>query len=524
MEKDLSRNGRLDNLERGDRHEKIDRTGKDRSVRHDRNERVLGGDNEGSLYKVPREPRRPEEGDDGFGSRSRKATTRNDDLAQVQNPSRSKDQSESTNPEWMTGVEETGEDTTGKTVDDFERWKQSMRKNDGSGDTGLPPLLVDNEPEIHAAEVKEVRPPPGFGPVAPVIDSGTAFGRALSSALDAGTAGVPKLETSSPRDTIPRESGSTRTAGSSKFSKFFSPTPAKEAPKPTASVNDTFAALSGITRQGANKDDAEGFERILAMLSSQTPQPSKPPEPIASAINQAPTPSHVASHAYLPVDTNYNQRQHTSYSAFSRPNETPIYAAATTDRRSMPAMANLNAGTGPIISNHTQNQDFFSSLLNQSHELTQNMPHNQSHPQAYALPPQQGYLQPMPHGSLQPQSPAARDRQSYLQPQLNGDSSQQLPPEARQGFHRPRDAAEIEFLNHLMREQTVSRQEPYQVQYSHQNRVNRDQLRPQGHQDQLVQQSSQQGYIGGVGGQPGGPGWNGQYEIDPRIPNGQSRY
>lgn len=203
--------------------------------------------------------------------------TRADDLDDLLPPAKSE-------PEWM---QEQDDDPVGKTVDDFERWKQSMKKTE------------------QTEEVKTVKPPPGF---------------TIEQKVEVKSAIPPGFE--SP-------------IKSSKFSKFFAP---KE-PTP-----NSFSALSGAAT-GGSKDDAEGFERILAMLSQQT----KPAE-----------------------------RQ-------------------------------------PIINQHTQNQDFFSSLL-----------HKQ--------PPQQD---------------------------------------------------EVGFLNQLMREQHLDRQ---------------------------------YGYIAGVGSQPGGPGWNGQYEVDPRIP------
>ena len=214
----------------------------------------------------------------------------------------------SAEPEWLADDDD---DAQGKTVDDFERWKQNMRKNDGTLDPSVPAIDIE-EP------VKEIKPPPGFS---------------IEQKVEVKSAIPPGF------DTLPK-------TGSSKFSKFFSQSPAKE-----KSETDAYTSLSGAG-SGTNKDDAEGFERILAMLSQQTKPVERP-----------------------------------------RPQES-------------------------IMSQHTKNQDFFSSLLHQS------------------------------------------------QP----------------------ERTEVDFLNQLMREQNLRPQHPYPP-----------------------------GYIGGVGGRPG-PGWNGQYEVDPRIP------
>lgn len=497
-------------------------------------------------------------------------------------------------PEWMSGAldgEADHDDPTGKTVDDFERWKQSMKKNDGSGDIGLPPL-VDMGTEITLETglldegiTKEVRPPPGLSASrASVQDHNNE-----SATTESFSRPPPIGELDSPDDrtfslhppgfpstkALPTTSQNVHTAvkgsGSSKFSKFFNQTqtatqdhPQTNGPKPaevavprTNNGSDIFANLSGA-KSGGNKDDAEGFERILAMLSSQS-APTRAESQIQNSSQKRtgmqyqepylqqhrsfndhhapPLPPQNTTQSYVGhLDALHSQQTDPRSSSSAHLSRAPGLPAQqrgpplnnasfgqtyehqpySPERQAVPAMRDMTSGPGSIMSHHTQNQDFFSSLLKQSQG-------------AHSGPPYSG--QPT-HGRLDggsrspPHSRQPRDSQGHPQAYrgptnleeqqhlhfLRQQQAAQLQHPSNQS-HRARDPAELDFVNQMMAEQRLNSDSRDFAQYGSHAHI------PQGAQYGAQRRLPlQQGFVTGAGSQPG-PGWNGQFEVDPRIPN-----
>lgn len=512
----------------------------------------------------PREPRKPEDNtEENFMSRrSKKPETLSHDRQLGSRGEASALSSKRSNePEWMAADREAvndENDSEGKTVDDFEQWKQSMKKNDGSGDAGLPPLqdqdVSYSSPLKKDDELaKEVRPPPGFEG-AKVDSSDNALLSNMFASISATehkadhsiSVAPPGLVSKSSSVSVPA-----KTTGSSKFSKFFTqnqPSEAGSIDNRVTQDSKTPASSStketpATTRPTDNKDDVEGFERILAMLSSQSAPPSnsrtqRQPHSLApKSDDQFRGPlQELSNHDYqgyrdsrhpqphMMKDTNSLKPQNNS----NYPSDSTTYdvSSRSPERNYVPAMRDSNA-TDTIMSNHTQNQDFFSSLLNQAHQ-------SQSKHSAYQQhsPPNVRYGGPM--GSFPPtdnRSPSnqrfsppllrsqydARDLQaahnSYGASHMSDERQQMLHHQQGQSYQQPsRDRSEQELLNQLMREQRLSSsREAAQYQQPPSSFFG-----PAG-------RTAPQGFVTGVGSRPG-PGWNGQFEIDPRIPNASTQY
>lgn len=325
------------------------RSQRDRIDRHD------------SPLRTARDPKKPDDGGDNFATRrarkSELTATNRGGLRrnEVGDDRSSKSVNKSTDPEWATGAEAANDDDPiGKTVDDFERWKQSMKKNDGSGDNGLPPL--PNENESHNAPLrikddeppKDVKPPPGFAGVTPIpqdhsdeiLAMSSVFGNSVSdNKLDKSTvSSLPPGFTPNTSFTQPglASSSPAKAVGSSKFSKFFSqPTQAATANAPTKLANHTpdattssgggldFFSTLAAPKQSASKDDAEGFERILAMLSSQS---------APTHHKQGPPPSSRLSHSTRQEQESYISRSPEAH----RRGEVPPGAFSEQGQKSLP--------------------------------------------------------------------------------------------------------------------------------------------------------------------------------------------
>lgn len=591
------------------------RIDRDRSERHDLSARS------------GREPRKPDDGEENFGSRRSKKTEltpaprgqgRNElDVGASQRSFAPVGRHD--DPEWFAGDnEQTNEDdSAGKTVDDFERWKRSMKKNDGSGDAGLPPIKDEDGASIAQAirhdeePPKDVRPPPGFAGVKPVPQDLGGESSIMKSVLEASSQSETKLDSSKSSSLPPgftpslgqsfsmTNTASPAKSGSSKFSKFFGQTSQSQAtpgsrpvtqPKDTSiGSKDVFSALDE-PRQGANKDDAEGFERILAMLSSQSaPRQNEAKLPSQSKSHQQPIQPDYGESALSAISAEQQRRsmsqnnaygnsqdrfqgkqQHPQQMSFPPSNTQQTFQLGglefpsihnnggslggldrqrnqgpySPDRQPMPAMRDHGNGPASILSHHTQNQDFFSSLLSQSkfpsdlHDIgTQDHFGSSSHQRPAQSPPHARHSPPSQRHEFDPRDVQSRmafgtepqhlrfmrqQQQQYpQQPQQHhqGRSHQQTQTQSLAPA-RPRD--ELEFLNQLMAEQRVQpagrSHGPIYGSQGGGGGGGGGTLRepPQGGSSNRA--PTTQGFITGVGSRPG-PGWNGQFEVDPRLPS-----
>lgn len=571
--------------------------------RQDKQYRKVERERPDLLTRQSREPKKPDELDDNFGSRrskrsdvpSTRSSRRHDTPDEA--PPATGIFNKGSEPEWMSGGEielsQEADDATGKTVDDFERWKQSMKKNDGSGDVGLPPLpdqslTASTAFDSRGAEevAKDVRPPPGFESAKAESPDPSLLSRIFGSGpttdkTDDTTAPAPP-NTFTPNLSASSQSNSSqlKSSGSSKFSKFFnqsqdsSSSPVdvgahtKGHTEYHAPMTESADLFSSMTKPAGNKDDAEGFERILAMLSSQTAPEQQSantqrslrqqPPPSQPTISSAPYQTGVEQQRVAMYADHYDDIIHqgqnpgraadpiqpyrgTGYGQSSRavtgpmlPDRYQEQRLKSPERQVLPAMRD-SSGSGSILSNHTQNQDFFSSLLNQSsanHSSHQfpSPPNDRfgAPPGSYPLPgkvspPSQRYSSTSQGNQYDPRDIQAA-RNAYGFASSNEDQrvqflrQQQGQQTTHQGSRQlPRDASELDFLNQLMQEQRLGAN-PRDPIYHHNSG-------PGSLDNQYGSQGrpAPQGYVTGVGSRPG-PGWNGQFEIDPRIPNASAQY
>ncbi|CCG83634.1 protein of unknown function [Taphrina deformans PYCC 5710] len=596
----------LSRLSRGDKHEaSIGRNGRiateksdrndDRSETHSRRSERDRAERLDSSGRSAREPKKPDDTLENFGSRR----ARNADGSLTSRTARSKEvdnefvfraslKTKTTQPEWLAKEAESVQESdsaAGKTVDDFERWKRSMKKNDGSGDTGLPPLQEDmSVSSTHVTRdqdqpPKDVKPPPGFANVLPQPPVEHTFSTAefgdLFGGINDDSKSVPNttsaplppgLGTSTSALSTSQTQGSSKPVGTSKFSKFFgqasqgqaqSPQKVKTpelSSRPSNNGPDLFASLTAPKSTG-NKDDAEGFERILAMLSSQSAPSQRNPtqsdpmsqkSTVSKAYHDPPQldfhdqsrtqlpqtafrgheseslqhqpPSRIDSSTQLPTGAVFPPQ-----TLGTRPIISPLYERPysngpySPERTSMPVMRDSSNGASTIMSNHTQNQDFFSSLLSsRSYDRSYtdsygplsdafgSGPKQESAPLMQQHTPDQssGYRHPFDYRDAHLMRGSHGSGDQHQQRSRQQPNQSQVPH--NQTAQRPRD--ELEFLNQLMAEQRMnSNQYPGPSQNPHQ-------------QIQRLEHSQPQGFVTGIGSRPG-PGWNGQFEIDPRIPN-----
>ncbi|ORY78206.1 hypothetical protein BCR37DRAFT_382478 [Protomyces lactucae-debilis] len=244
------------------------------------------GFDKNDVFKSLREPRRPEAGEENFASR------RGLKKAAAQSTRESREapawaQEKKANAHASAAAEagkDEDNDPSGKTIDDFERWKASMRKAEGleagaqASETVLPPLQ-----QAASSPAKEVKAPPGFTPAMASTEDGEAL---MNKLFAAGGASSIQPSPEKQHKASPPGHSSVAAGGSSKFSKFFSaagPTPAaRQEARPQQVVQQQPDALAAFAEASSgkpkNKDDVEGLERILAMLSSsQGQQKSGPP-------------------------------------------------------------------------------------------------------------------------------------------------------------------------------------------------------------------------------------------------------
>lgn len=549
-----------------------------------------------SAIRQPREPRKTEDADENFMSRRLKKTepplVRNGRQSDAVDHITPKATGKALEPEWMLGdasIKSDQDQPGGKTLDDFERWKRSMKKNDGSGDVGLPSLTEKAVPSVSTSEslntgepLKDVRPPPGFegaaatdGPDAALLNNLFASVSASEKQRERETSVLPPGFSATGPSSTQAAASSAKLSGSSKFSKFFNQNQqsSNTSPEVASGVRSTTQNVlhssamdrpSASMKPGGSKDDAEGFERILAMLSSssvsiqqsgaeprqsgstqQQPQAAfpfltddyrTPSQHLDSQPNRGLAETSLNQQHVVARDNKSSQSLRGSIygqsgravpgsSSFEHSHE---QLSRSPEHAIMPVMRD-SFTNGSIMSKHTQNQDFFSSLLNQSQESHAAFP--------YASPPSDRYNGPRdPFANLGSHSPpsqrfspppsraqydlrdiqAARSaygvrssEEEYHQfmRQQQGQYPQQAPSK-----QAPRDAPDHDLLNQLMQEQRMGG--PREAE-QHQATLNSH----HGSQNSAVHQ----GFVTGVGSRPG-PGWNGQYEIDPRIPNASLQY